>query len=85
VRAKLLAYFPHQRIDQEWTGLAEAVTAFYSLEGQTEKEQRATLERIASLLHPAPTERSWEAIRQGILRSQAALLQRILQARITGL
>jgi hypothetical protein len=85
LRAKLLAYFPTSGIERDWNRLAEAVTVFYALEGQDADQQRVGMERIVEFLELSPPEQSRDAIRAGILRAQAGLVQRTLKASVAGL
>jgi hypothetical protein len=88
IGTKLQAYFPETTIPDEWTGFSALVTDLYALEGVNANE-RSTFAAVIRRKLGAPTDlkhedpEDWLALKNGILERKSALIQQILQTRVS--
>jgi hypothetical protein len=88
VGTKLQAYFPDTIIPTEWTTFSELVTDFYALEGVGLNE-RSTFTAVIARKLGAPTDlkhqdpEDWLALKNRILERKSALIQQVLQAKVS--
>jgi hypothetical protein len=89
IGTKLRAYFPETAIPAEWTEFSEIVTDFYALEGVSDENRRSeyflTINDKLSALLDTQHERAgdWGALKEGISKKKAELIQKVLDSKIS--
>ena len=89
VGTKLQAYFTGTRIPEIWTALSEAITSFYTLEGQDESTQQDSISALRAQVLALPGSRrklaaNWMGLRDGILAVKSELIRVVLHEPVAG-